>query len=86
MLKDKTFICTVNKSHGSIIVGRKIANVNYLDSLSSPRFSSSSSLPLYSYSVSSIKKYYKEGHTFNEKNVVAYKPRVGFSSLQSLIL
>lgn len=29
--------------------------LNYLDSLSSPRFSSSSSLPLYSYSVSSVR-------------------------------
>lgn len=30
--------------------------IRYLDSLSSPRFSSSSSLPLYSYSVSSIRR------------------------------
>lgn len=39
--------------HTSVI---ETINCNYLDSLSSPRFSSSSSLPLYSYSVSSIRK------------------------------
>lgn len=39
--------------HTSVI---ETINCNYLDSRSSPRFSSSSSLPLYSYSVSSIRK------------------------------
>ncbi len=47
----------------------EMVSCTYLDSLSSPRFSSSSSLPLYSYSVSSIrKKNIWRSQTMHEKN------------------